>query len=211
MVTERGKEAYQASKHRTRTRPELSKTQLRKFLELMAEAAGSGAFEIHLGLSQSDIAWVKDQLQVESPDDARRMLKDTYEQDDVDLEAAKVEERELHRKLRAERQARLDAEEARKRREAEERRVRLKKMTDPKAIREEQQRRQQRLDAQEQPEVEVTEDDWVVEEDAVEYFKGIVSTRGVRFAADMYGVNASDIRREVNRLFPWMDMDILPR
>ncbi len=208
----RGAENYQANKTRTRQRPQLSREQMRQFLTFVAEARGTGDFELHLGLDRVDIAWLKDRLGVDSSADAKEFLKD-FEDDDRMRELEAENRRAAAARGRQAQEQRLDARAARKQLEQDARRSKVKDLLDPDKLKREDKERQARHAARSEPVIEEKEDAWRLNEDDCnpEQFKTCITHYGMRFTRDRFGITNEDIKREAARLGLRIDWELVRR
>lgn len=177
----------------------LSRAEINTFLKLICSLSSPILFQRKLGLSAREVELYKQELNVPDQESARKLLKK--------LEQA--EETETLEKIEA---ARLDsiarAEEVNKRLSvsALEPKPKARKKLNADKIKKEDQKRQRRLEQQEQ--AATAKSDFRCE-DAVQFEKDL--SYGMNFCCTKYNVQPSDIYAEVSRLKIGINIDTIRR
>lgn len=214
---DRASRAWQAGKNRktTRVRPELDRVQRIEFLELVAQMSSRATFERKLGLSGADITFYKKELDVESPDEARRLARKLRMTNDDQREQNVIEQTAKAREAERIAQARLEALEAKRAADAAER---PRNKPDINKIRQEDADRNRRF-LESQAGVEKPEKDWHLpieegagsEEEQVDRFRRAIVYHGLSFTAKRYGATAQQIKYEAARRGLRINWDIVRR
>lgn len=184
-------------------RPKLTAKQKIEFLELIARMSGDSVFERKFNLSANDVNWYKKDLDVETPDEARRLAKklsvklqnerNTYavEQTKKAREAARVANERL-RALEAGKAKALDGKESK---------------VDKNKIKREDAERQKRFAESQtlvKPELEwrlPIEVNGGSEQEQIDRFRREIIYHGIRFLQSKYtGVTKAQIMWEAHRL-----------
>jgi len=217
MNDDRASRAWQASKNKgtTRVRPALDRVQRIEFLELLAQMTSRSVFERKLGLSGADIEFYKRELDVESPDEARRMARQLKLRSDDEKEANILEQAAKAREAQEVAQARLDEMEARRAAEAAEK---PRTKVDIDAVRKEDAARQRRH-VESQAGVEKPQKEWRLrieegdgtESDQIDRFRRSIVYHGLSFTAKKCGATTQQIRYEAARLGLKINWDIVRR
>jgi hypothetical protein len=216
-ISDREKRAWQANKNRgrTRVRPTLDRVQRIEFLELIAQMSGRSVFERKLSLNSVDVEFYKQELDVESPDEARRLANKLKRQGDDEREAKLLEQTQKIREAEEVAQARLEALETRR---ASEEISKPRKKIDGDKIRQDDADRQRRFTEQ-QNSVEITAKEWhlPMESDSgsqyeqTDRFRREIMYRGLSFVNNKYGTTSNQVKIEAQRLGLSINWDIVKR
>jgi hypothetical protein len=215
MNNDRASRVWKANKENNpaRERPKLDRLQRIQFLELVAQMASRATFERKLDLSSADIEFYKKELDIESPDEARRLARRLQLQSDDEYEARVLEETRKVREAEETAQARLEALRAKKEKEAANR---SRPKVDVNKVRQEDADRQ-RLFEEQQSSLEEPDKPWRLsfeenagsESEQIERFHMTITHRGLSFAAKRYGATPKQIRYEADRLGLSINWDIV--
>lgn len=215
MNNDRASRAWQANKNKgtTRVRPSLDRVQRIEFLELVAQMSSIATFERKLGLTSADVAFYKRELDVESPDEARRKARKLQLQSDDEREARIVEQTRQVREAERIAQARLEVLEAQKAARELEKPARK---TDINSVRHEDAERQRRLDEQLSA-VKKPAKEWHLpmeagsgsKEEQMDRFRRDIVYHGLGFTAKKHNVTPAQIRYEASRLKLSINWDIV--
>ncbi len=190
----------------------LDKTQFNKFLQLIAEARNSGDFEIYLGLNRREIELLKRQLNIDSSEDARKMLQNVAEYEKKYQEIQLDEQRKIALTARLAAEKRLKEFELQKQTEKEKRIALAKKVLNVSKIKKQDSARQKKFAASQQPKLQKEQSAWhLSDEDTPEQFQQLLVSRGWGFIRDKYGISNQDIKNEVLRLKLKVNFDLIPR
>jgi len=216
-ISERAKRAWREGKKRrvVRERPSLTRSEMVEFLRLISEIASPFEFERKLGLSQSDVNYYREKLEVENPDDARRKRM-KMEAENAEMAESKAYEESKRQKEAAEvANARLrEMNEALAQQALERSNVEI----DGNAIRQEDAERQRRFAAQ-QSRASKPKKDWQLavhgskanQADQIELFARDIQYRGIQFTCSKYSATPDQIRFEAQRLGLNIDWDNVRR
>ncbi len=217
MNNDKASRAWQASKNKgtTRVRPTLDRVQRIEFLELLAQMSSRSVFERKLGLLGSDIEFYKRELDVESPDEARRKANQMKRMGEDEREAQVLERTQQVREAEQVAQARLEALETKRAAEAAEK---PRKKVDVNRIRQEDADRQRRF-AESQSGIEAPTKEWRLkieegdgsEEDQKDRFRRSLVYHGLTFTAKKYGATTQQVKFEAARLGLKINWDIVRR
>lgn len=199
----------------SRERPSLSQEQRIEFLELIAGLATPSIMERKLDLSPSDIEHYKRELDVTSPDEARRKARRMRTDFATEREARIMAENAKAKEAQRIAQARLEELEARRNQEAAERTY---EKPDINEIRKEDAERQRRLEAS-QSSVQKPNKEWKlpIEDDGgtiteqIDRFRRNIVYRGMSFTCTHYNATPQQIRYEASRLGIKVNWDIVRR
>lgn len=215
MNTDRGSKAWKAGKERKikRVRPILDRVQRIQFLELYAQMSSNTTFERKLGLSSADVAFYKRELDVESPDEARRLANKLKIKGEDEREAKLLERTQQVREAEEIAQARLEALEAKKRATEQ---AKPRKKIDINKVRQEDADRQKRFAAQHSA-VSKPEKEWRLsmeqgagsESEQIDRFRRAIIYHGLGFTVKTYGATTEQIKYEAARLGLKINWDIV--
>jgi hypothetical protein len=183
-------------------RPELTHEQQMKFLELVSKVSSPVLFRRQLDMNAADVEYYKKQLDLDSHEDARIMLRRlrndaTRREEVIPVDHNSIREAE---DLANQRLRELEAARAKKRDEN-------RPVIDQAAIAEEDAERQRRLDAQNE-EVETPDRPWELplsgnsaqRDEQIDRFRKDIQYRGLSFCCTKYDTNSKAIRAEAARL-----------
>lgn len=186
---------------------QLSKRNLYRFIELCSQASGYGDFSIYLGLSQDEVIQIKKELEINSPDDAKALIRDVVEPEKKLLAIQMEEEREFAKQKQQEAQKRMDELASKRSSETKKRKGRVASAL---KIKNDDKRRQKRFEKQEVKTVATTS--WRIPNDTTpEKFSYELRNYGFRFICSKYNINRNDIMSEVSRLKLKINFDLVPR
>lgn len=219
-ITEREKQAWQAGKNIKRTpRPELNTKQKERFLKLIAELASPILFERELGLSPADIDFYKNELSIETQDDARRVLRRLTTDTEEIVQARVRDNIQQQRAAEAVAQQRLDQIEKKKISDSASKRAANRAAINPDAVRQEDAKRQERfVESQEKAAASAAAmSDWRLELDGrasfdaerISAFKHDIIQHGLNFCIQKYGATARELKAEATRLGIKIDWDLV--
>lgn len=216
---ERDAKIWQDQKKRPKTpRKQLTLAERIKFLELVSRLATSGSFERHLGISSNDVEHYKKELNVESQEEARRLLRKLRNQDADKHEARVIEQITKVREAEAIAQERLRELEARKQAPTE-----AKPKPDITTVRKEDAERQRRFEASEKDRQKdaafrkALNDGgriWhlpIDTNESVDRFRREIVNHGFAFLHKKYGATAAQVKAEAERLGLKINWDIVRR
>lgn len=219
MNQERDKKIWQDQKKRLKTeRKKLTIAERIKFVELVSQLATQGSFERHLGLSSNDVQFYKRELDIESQDEARRLLRKLRKEDADKNEARAIEQIAKVREAEAVAQERLRELEARKNIPVE-----AKPKPDINEVRKEDAERQRRFEASEKDRErdaayrKALKDGghiWhlpIDDNESIERFRREIVNHGFSFCFKKYGATAAQIKAEAERLGLKIKWDIVRR
>lgn len=216
-ITSREQRAWQASKSRKRAkvRPTLDRVQRIEFLELVAQMSSRSVFERKLSLDLSDVEFYKKELDIESPDEARRLAGKLKRHGDDERDARLLEQTQKVQEAQEVAQARLEALEAKK---AADKAAKPSNKVDINKIRQEDADRQRRFAAQ-QEKTHVPEKDWTLpmeddagsEADQIDKFRRDIVYRGLSFVGKKYNATPGQVKCEAKRLGISVNWDIVRR
>jgi hypothetical protein len=216
-ISDREKRAWLANKNRgtTRVRPVLDRVQRIEFLELVAQMSGRSVFERKLSLNSADIEFYKQELDIESPDEARRLASKLKRQGDDERDAKLLEQTQQIRNAEEVAQARLEALETKR---AAEDNARPRRETDINKVRQEDAERQRRF-ADQQESQEITAKAWNLpmehdlgsKEEQADRFRREIMYRGLSFVNSKYGTTSNQVKIEAKRLGLSINWDIVRR
>jgi hypothetical protein len=213
---ERDAKIWQDQKKRPKTpRKELTLAERIKFVELVSQLATPGTFERHLGLAPNDVQHYKRILDIESQDEARRLLRNLRKDDADKNEARVIEQVSRVREAEAIANERLKELAARKQAQAE---VEPKPKPNITLVRKEDAERQRRFEASEKAkEQEATKkvgSVWrlpIDDNESVNRFRREIVNHGLSFCFKKYGATANQIKAEAERLKLKINWDIVRR
>lgn len=214
-MTEKRNEAWQESKKRVphHVRPDLNTEQRIRFLELVSRMSGNSTFERELDLSPSDVRFYKDELDVESPDEARRLARGLKKTLFEEREASIVAETKKMREAEAIANKRL--------KEIEEKRnapVRREKVDVNKFKQEDAER--QRNFAKQQAELAEPASKWTLPDESrtetqrleeIDRFRREIVYHGLSFCHKKYGASPQQIQYEAKQLGIKVNWDMVRR
>ena len=213
---ERDAKIWQDQKKRPKTaRKELTLAERIKFVELVSQLATPGTFERHLGLAPNDVQHYKKVLDIESQDEARRLLRKMRREDADKNEARPLEQISKVREAEAVANERLKELAARKQSQNE---VEAKPKLDINLVRKEDAERQRRFEASEK--AKATEaaqrkgNEWrlpIDDNESVNRFRREIMNHGFSFCFKKYGATANQIKAEAERLGLNIKWDIVRR
>lgn len=216
-ITSREQRAWQASKSRKRVkvRPTLDRLQRIEFLELVAQMSSRSVFERKLSLDLSDVEFYKQELDIESLDEARRLARKLKRQGSDEREARLLEQTQKVQEAQEIAQARLEALEAKK---AADQAAKPSRKIDVNKIRQEDADRQRRFAAQ-QVDTKAPSKDWhlPLSEDGgsdveqIDKFRRDIIYRGLSFVGKKYNATPSQVKFEAKRLGISVNWDIVRR
>lgn len=221
-ITERERLAWQAGKGRKKAaRQELNNKQKQRFLQLIAELASPVYFERELGLSQSDIDFFKNELSVETQDDARRALRRLVSDTEETLQARIRDNTQKQREAETVAQQRLDEFESKKKKTSADKRAKNRAGIDSNAVRKEDAERQERFEKTQEEAVaaKAAMSDWQLELDGrqsfdqerISLFRHDIIQHGLNFCMQKYGASARELKAEATRLGLKIDWDLIRR
>lgn len=192
-------------------RPNLTMAQRIKFLELFIKMAGPSTFERVLELDQNDVAHYKKMLDVESPDEARVLLRKLKRSNHEAQEARIMEQTKRVREAQEVANRRLAELESR-------RTEKPVKIHDTNAIKQEDAERQRRWQAS-QDKVSVPSKEWRLilagsqtqRDETLDRFRRDIVNRGIAFCRKKYDATEKQLRFEANRLKLDIDWDTVRR
>jgi hypothetical protein len=196
-----------------RTIPVLTKADLRKFVRFCSESRASGDFEIHFGLGRQDIDRLKIELGIDTPEDAKEILKDVFLFEDKERTIQQEERKAVLDRQRKEADKRLADAQLERQNQANKRRGKVLNAT---KIKKQDQKRQERFDKTQNKTVKPSKSDWKLPVDneqnnTPERFRHEIMVLGMRFVKSKYGVSKEDIIREASRLKLKIDFEFVPR
>lgn len=217
MNNDRASREWKAAKNKktTRVRPALNRVQRIEFLELLAQMSSRSVFERKLGLLGSDIEFYKRELDIESPDEARRKANQMKRTGEDERETQVLERTQQVREAEQVAQARLEALETRRAVEATEK---PRKSVDANKIRQEDAERQRRF-AKSQSGVDAPAKEWRLriedgdgpEREQIDRLRRSIVYHGLAFTAKKYGATVQQIKFEATRLELKINWDIVRR
>lgn len=185
----------------------LTKNNLYKFIEFCSEARGYGDFSIYLGLSQDEVIQLKKELEINSADDAKALIRDVIEPEKKLLATKMEEEREFAKQKQQEAQERMDELASKRLSEANKRK---KRVASALKLKKDDKRRQKRFEKQEIKTAVTTS--WRIPNDTTpEKFSYELRNYGFRFICSKYNIDRNDIMSEVSRLKLKINFDLVPR
>jgi len=218
---ERDAKIWQDQKKRPKTaRKELTLAERMKFVELVAQLATPGTFERHLGLAPNDVQHYKKVLDIESQDEARRLLRKLRKEDADKNEARVIEQVTKVREAEAVANERLKELAARKQTQAE---VEPKPKPNITLVRKEDAERQRRFEASEKAREQEAANQqakkdggrvWrlpIDDNESVNRFRREIVNHGFSFCFKKYGATANQIKAEAERLGLKIKWDIVRR
>lgn len=217
MNDDRASRAWRASKNRksTRKRPVLSTEEKIEFLGLVGQLASRTMFERKLSLTPGDVEFYKRELDVETPEEARRLARRLQQGDGTSREERAMNEPKKAREAEAVAQARLDELEAKKRaQEAEQPRRRV----DLDEIRKQDAARQRILEQQENT-LKAPKQEWQLpievgggsKAEQIDRFRRDIIYHGMHFVQKKHNATPAQIKYEAARLGLKIDWDIVRR
>lgn len=208
-ITDREKRAWKDGAKRTKhDRPKLTTSQRIEFLKLVAQLASNSTFERRLELTPADVQYYKNQLNVESQDDARRLYK-LLEIDAIEGNEKRIIN-ETNKARSAEETANLRLKELELRRTIE-RREKLAEVPDGNKIRKEDTERQERFKQEQEAqiaEVLSKSEPWSLPLEGSESDRRGITDRfrrdiehcGMRFCISKYQASSIQLKAEATRL-----------
>ena len=217
-ISDREQRAWQANKNRqqTRVRPTLDRLQRIEFLELVAQMSSRSVFERKLSLSAADIEFYKKDMNIESPEEARRLAKQFQRQGDDEREARLLEQAQQIRQAEEVAQARLEALEAKR---AAEDLTKKRPKPDGNKVRQEDAERQRRFEEQQENVELAAAKEWYLpleansgtRADQIDRFRREIIYRGLSFVNKKYNTTTNQIKIEAQRLGLSINWDIVRR
>jgi len=213
---ERDAKIWQDQKKRPKTaRKELTLAERIKFVELVSQLATPGTFERHLGLAPNDVQHYKKVLDIESQDEARRLLRKMRREDADKNEARTLEQISKVREAEAVANERLKELAARKQTQAE---IEPKPKPNITLVRKEDAERQRRFEAsekaREQEAAKKAGNVWYLpidDNESINRFRREIVNHGFSFCFKKYGATANQIKAEAERLGLNIKWDIVRR
>lgn len=193
-------------------RPNLTLAQRIQFLQLFIKMSGQSTFERVLGLDAADVAHYKKMLDVESPEEARVLLRKLKRENQEAQEARIMEQTKRVREAQDVANKRLEELEAK--RSAN----KPPKQYDANAIKQEDANRQRKWE-QSQEKVSKPKKEWTLvlegsesqREETVNRFRRDIVNRGIAFCRKKYNATENQLRFEAKRLKLNIDWDIVRR
>jgi thiol:disulfide interchange protein len=217
QITDREKRAWQASKERQPVaHPELTREQIKRFAQLVAELRSPVYFERDLGLNRAGVEFYKRKLNIDSQDEARGLLRKMNREDEEAENTLRAENTAKQREAERVAQQRLDELEAAKAAEQAEAIERKKREVDPNRVKQEDAERQKRFEKQQEEKLAATTsvDTWrlnATNQDQVQLFKWDLEERGWTFCIEKYGASSQELKAEAIRLGLKINWDVVKR
>jgi len=214
VITEREKRAWAKSKERksSRERPKLDRLQRIEFLKLVSQMASASTMERKLKLEPRDVAFYKRELDIESPDEARRMARNLQAESNEVYEARVLAQTKKAREAEQIANQRLDELDAKRAADkgGSSRRVDVTK------IRQEDAERQRRFAAQ-QAELDEPKTKWELpmeegagsEAEQIDRFRRLIIYHGLDAVRRQHGASAVQVKWEAARLGLRINWDIV--
>lgn len=213
VISDREKRAYQEAKkvqpsHERRT---LSTNERILFLELVSKVASPAVFQRKLGIDASDVEHYKQQLDIQSHDEARVMLRRMHNESEQKREAEILRNTRDARAAEAIANQRLEEFERQQNQQTNVDRPKQADIAADDAV------RQRRFEEQQEENVPVSY--WRLrlpqgdaqQAEVIERFRKDIQYRGINFCREKYGTDAQSIRAEASRLNLRINWDTVRR